>query len=39
MNTKESAAEFLAMSARGWADGTEFGYEDPRPRRASKHLN
>ena len=24
--TKESAAEFLAMSAQGWADGTEFGY-------------
>ena len=24
--TKESAAEFLAKSAQGWADGTEFGY-------------
>ncbi len=24
--TRESAAEFLAKSARDWADGTEFGY-------------
>jgi RimJ/RimL family protein N-acetyltransferase len=24
--TRQSAAEFLAKSAQGWADGTEFGY-------------
>jgi ribosomal-protein-serine acetyltransferase len=24
--TRESAAEFLAKSAQGWSDGTEFGY-------------
>src|SRR5580704_12103333 len=24
--TRDSAAEFLAKSARGWADGTEYGY-------------